>query len=94
VAELINRMASGGVDVLIFTSSPQVERLFEVAKELSALASLDAGLRRVRIAAVGPVVADTLRAKGREPDVCPEQGWVMKNLVQHVKRDLERVRPT
>jgi uroporphyrinogen-III synthase len=94
VAELINRMASGGVDVLIFTSSPQVERLFEVAKELGALASLDAGLRRVRIAAVGPVVADTLRAKGREPDVCPEQGWVMKNLVQHVKRDLERDRPS
>jgi uroporphyrinogen-III synthase len=94
VTELIARMADGGVDVLIFTSSPQVERLFEVAKEAGAGPVLEAGLRRVRVAAVGPVVAETLKAKGREADVCPEQGWVMKNLVQHVKRDLERGRPT
>jgi uroporphyrinogen-III synthase len=32
VAELIDRMASGRVDVIAFTSTPQVERLFEVAK--------------------------------------------------------------
>jgi uroporphyrinogen-III synthase len=90
VRDLIERMASGGVDVLIFTSSPQVDRLFEVAKEIRADRQLEAGLKRVRIAAVGPVVADNLRAKGRAADVCPEQGWVMKNLVQHIKRDLGR----
>jgi uroporphyrinogen-III synthase len=89
VGELIGRMADGGVDVLIFTSSPQVDRLYEVAKELGAEARLDAGLKRVRVAAVGPVVAETLRVKGRPADVCPEQGFVMKNLVQHIKRDLE-----
>jgi uroporphyrinogen-III synthase len=89
VGELIGRLADGGVDVLIFTSSPQVDRLFEVANELGAEARLEAGLRRVRVAAVGPVVAETLRAKGREADICPEQGWVMKNLVQQIKRDLE-----
>jgi uroporphyrinogen-III synthase len=90
VRELIERLAAGSVDVLVFTSSPQVERLFDVAKEIGADAQLDTGLRRVRIAAIGPVVADTLRAKGRNADICPEQGWVMKNLVQHIKRDLEQ----
>jgi uroporphyrinogen-III synthase len=89
VRELIGRMADGGVDVLIFTSSPQVDRLFEAAKELGVEALLDAGLKRVRIAAVGPVVAETLQTKGRKADICPEQGWVMKNLVQHIRRDLE-----
>lgn len=89
VGELIDRLAAGAVDALVFTSSPQVDRLFEVAKEIGAEARLDAGLRRVRIAAVGPVVAETLRGQGRPADVCPGQGWVMKNLVQHIKRDLE-----
>ena len=72
------------MDVLIFTSSPQVDRLFEVARGSESL--LETGLKRVRVAAVGPVVAQTLEAKGRKPDICPEQGWVMKNLVQHIKQ--------
>jgi uroporphyrinogen-III synthase len=93
VRELLGRMADGGVDVLIFTSSPQVDRLFEAAKELGAEGLLDTGLKRVRIAAVGPVVAETLEAKGCRAQICPEQGWVMKNLVQHIKRDLERRQP-
>jgi uroporphyrinogen-III synthase len=90
VRELIERMDAGGVDVLIFTSSPQVDRLYEVAKEAGLEAQLNAGLRRVRVAAVGPVVADTLLTRGRKADICPEQGWVMKNLVQHIKRELEK----
>jgi uroporphyrinogen-III synthase len=93
VRELLGRMADGGVDVLIFTSSPQVDRLFEAAKELGTEAQLDTGLRRVSIAAVGPVVADALEAKGYKAQICPEQGWVMKNLVQHIKKYSERVQP-
>ncbi len=89
VADLIRRLGAGEVDVLIFTSAPQVERLFETAKELGAEAALFEGLDRARIAAVGPIVADALRARGSRADVCPEQGWQMKNLVQHIKRDLE-----
>jgi uroporphyrinogen-III synthase len=90
VRELIERLADGQVEVLIFTSSPQVDRLYEVAKEAGMEAPLEAGLRRVRVAAVGPVVAETLEAKGRKADICPEQGWVMKNLVQHIKRGFDR----
>ena len=32
-AVLIARMANSGVDVIIFTSSPQVDRLYQVAAE-------------------------------------------------------------
>jgi len=38
------------------------------------------------VAAVGPVAADNLRQHGARVDVCPEQGWVMKNLVLQIKR--------
>jgi uroporphyrinogen-III synthase len=86
VAALIERLAGGGVDVLVFTSSPQVDRLYEVASERGLDAVLKQGLERVRVAAVGPVVADNLRRRGGRVDICPEQGFVMKNLVQHIKR--------
>jgi uroporphyrinogen-III synthase len=86
VADLIGRMGRGEVDVLVFTSSPQVDRLYEVAAEKGLEAELQQGFERTRVAAVGPVAADNLRGHGARVDVCPEQGWVMKNLVQQIKR--------
>jgi uroporphyrinogen-III synthase len=88
VVELIQRMAKGEVSAVCFTSSPQVDRLYEVAEECGLKDLLRGSLQKVRVAAVGPVVADNLRQRGRTPDICPEQGFVMKNLVQHIKRDL------
>ena len=55
VADLIGRMATGTVDVLVITSSPQVDRLFEVAAERDLTDVLRAGLKRTKVAAVGPV---------------------------------------
>jgi len=88
VTDLIDQLAAGAVDVLVFTSSPQVERLFEVARERGQENLLLQGLERARVAAVGPVVAETLRRHGARIDICPEQGFVMKNLVQLIKREL------
>jgi uroporphyrinogen-III synthase len=88
VAELIGQMANGDVDVLVFTSSPQVDRVFEVAAELELEGPLHRGLERLKIAAVGPVVKEKLLEKNARVDIMPEQGFVMKNLVQHIKRAL------
>ena len=90
VADLIRRLAAGTVDVLIFTSSPQVDRLFEVAAEGGLETTLQQGFQKTCVAAVGPVVAENLRLRGVRVDVCPEQGFVMKNLVNHIKRALGR----
>jgi uroporphyrinogen-III synthase len=87
VIELIDRMARGGVDCLVFTSSPQVDRLYEVATERGLTAELRQGLEGTRVAAVGPVVAENLRQRGARVDICPEQGFVMRNLVQQIKRE-------
>jgi uroporphyrinogen-III synthase len=86
VAELIASMNDGKVDAIVFTSSPQVDRLFEVAAQRELVTVLRQGLARTRVAAIGPVLAEHLRALQVRIDICPEQGFVMKNLVQHVKR--------
>lgn len=88
VADLIARLERGAVDVLLFTSSSQVDRLYEVAKRRGFDEVLRNGLTRTRIAAVGPILAERLRQHGATVDICPEQGFVMKNLVQHIKRAL------
>jgi hypothetical protein len=31
-------------------------------------------------------VADNLRERGAQVDICPDQGFVMRNLVQQIKR--------
>src|SRR5207253_1471538 len=81
-AELVARMAAGSVDLLVITSSPQVDRLFEVASQRGLDASLKDGLAKTRVAAVGPVAAHTLERHGVRVDICPDQGFVMKKLVQ------------
>jgi uroporphyrinogen-III synthase len=88
VVELIGRLDRGAVDVLVFTSSPQVDRLYEVARERGLEDALRQGLTRTRVAAVGPVVADNLRGRDAPVPICPEQGFVMKNLVRHIERAL------
>jgi uroporphyrinogen-III synthase len=88
VVELIEKMARGEVDSVVFTSSPQVDRLHEIAAENSIEPTLWEGLAATRVAAVGPIVADNLRRRGARVDICPEQGFVMKNLVQQIKRSL------
>lgn len=86
VTDLIYGLERGEVHVLVFTSSPQAQRLWEVAAEQGLQNALRRGLERTRIAAVGPVLAEELRQRGARVDIQPEQGFVMKNLVQHIVR--------
>jgi uroporphyrinogen-III synthase len=88
---LIEQMALGSVDAIVFTSSPQVDRLFEVAEERDLEDTLRSGLTRTKVASVGPVLNEALRARGVRVDICPEQGFVMKNLVAQIKRALGSV---
>jgi uroporphyrinogen-III synthase len=88
VAELIADMADGKVDAIVFTSSPQVDRLYDVAAERKIDDVLKRGFERVRVASVGPVVTENLRRRGVRVDIQPEQGFQMKNLVVHLRRAL------
>jgi len=84
--DVFDRMAAGKIDMILFTSSPQIDRLFEVAEEKQRVPQLTEGLAKTQIAAVGPIVAETLKQRGLRMDVMPEQGWQMKNMVQHIVR--------
>jgi uroporphyrinogen-III synthase len=82
--ELVTRMASGQIDVIVFTSRAQVDALFEATARLDLRSAALAGLRRTRIAAVGPVVASTLRSRGLRPGIVPSDLFFMKSLVKEI----------
>jgi uroporphyrinogen-III synthase len=88
VVALIDAMAGGRVDAIAFTSASQVDRLFAVAAEAGRAAELAAGLGRVRVAAIGPIVVDALQARGARLDVVPEKGFVMRRLVNVLAESL------
>jgi uroporphyrinogen-III synthase len=81
VLELIDRMAAKEFDAVTLTSSPQVDRLFDVAKEHGRIDELKASLAKVVVSAVGPVVAERLRVEGVEATVVPERTYFLRPLV-------------
>lgn len=86
VAELIRKAATGTIDAIVFTSSPQIDRLYEVANDRGLVRDLEKAFARMKVASVGPIVSESLRLRGVRVDVQPEQGFQMKNLVVHVRR--------
>jgi uroporphyrinogen-III synthase len=76
VQELLERMRAGTIDAVAFTSKAQVERLFRAA----APERVRAALAATAVAAVGPVVADTLLAHGVDVGAMPPTSWHLKPL--------------
>ncbi|HEY5208113.1 MAG TPA: uroporphyrinogen-III synthase [Stellaceae bacterium] len=81
VIDLIDRLADGAVDAIAFTSGPQVRRLIAVAEAAGKTPSLRAGLRRTRVAAIGPIVTAALQGFGVEAIIAPQDNFLMKPLV-------------
>jgi len=84
VHDLLDRLRQGGVDAIAFTSSAQVERLLAVASEEGARSALANTL----VAAVGPVVADTLRRHGIDARLMPEESFFIKPLTSALEEAL------
>ncbi|MGE0259782.1 MAG: uroporphyrinogen-III synthase [Alphaproteobacteria bacterium] len=90
LAELIERIAAGGVDAIAFTSATQARRLFDFARERGDADRLAERLRRTAIAAVGPVVAAELERNNLRPTIVPENRYFMKPLVTAITDKLRR----
>jgi uroporphyrinogen-III synthase len=84
VEEVIRRLAGDEFGLVVFTATPQVERLFQVAGEAGLGDALAAALRRTPIAAVGPVVEDTLRLHGLAAALRPDGSFHLKPLVRAI----------
>lgn len=82
VLDLVTELAEGHIDAIAFTSMQQVERLFRLTGQASLQTRLVEGLRRTVVAAVGPLVADTLAAHGIETQVVPGDSYYLKPLTQ------------
>jgi uroporphyrinogen-III synthase len=84
VLDLLKRMQAGEVDAIAFTSTPQVERLFAVAPAQTVTIAL----AKTVVAAVGPVVADTLQKHGIQARLMPEESFFLKPLTSMLEEAL------
>ena len=84
VRDLLQRMAAGQVDIIAFTSTPQVERLFSVGP----LELVKAALQKTEVAAVGPVVADTLTRHDVNVRFMPQDSFFMKPLTSAIEQSM------
>ncbi len=81
ILKMIDTMAKGRIDAIVFTSQAQVERLFKVAAASEVSEKLTRGLERTCVASIGPVVRATLANHRCRTDIEPEDRWFMKPLV-------------
>lgn len=82
IHEVIQQMNGGGIDLIVFTSKSQIDRLFSVAKKADLQSELKDGLRKTKIAAIGPIVRDELFNHGCEVHIMPSTSYFMKPLVR------------
>ena len=82
VKDFIRELESGFIDLIVFTSKPQVHRLFEVAELSNLMDQLIRGLSKTHIAAVGPLVRTALEQRGCNVEIMPRSAYFMKPLLR------------
>jgi len=88
LVRLISDLTGGAIDVVAFTSSPQITHVFRVAERLNLRDPLVEALRdRVTVAVVGPVCRASLVERGIVPRIQPEKG-TMGALVHAIAEHL------
>ena len=90
IKDLIYKIHNGDVDVIAFSSQPQVNHLFKVAKQYQLEAELLAGLELCYVAAVGPLVRDALNKRGVNVEIMPQRTFFMKPLVTAIAKYLSK----
>ena len=84
VIGVIDEMAAGRVDLIAFTSTPQVRRMQQVAKANQSEETPRQGLQRTTIAAVGPIVARAIEEVGGHVSIAPSDNFHMKPMVNEI----------
>jgi len=74
VNKFISRIVNGQVQVIVFTSGPQVRMLFDFAAQSRMLEALATALRtRLTVASIGEVTSRALHENGITPQIVPAQ---------------------
>jgi uroporphyrinogen-III synthase len=88
VAALIREMAAGQVDLIAFTSTPQVGRLIDVAARMDLSQELAQAFQNTPVAAIGPITAQAVIKAGAKVDIQPAANFHLKPLVMEIVRRL------
>ena len=79
VTELSMRLEAGNIDVITFTSSSTVKNFLELTGD-----KLLPAIRKVKIACIGPVTANTAREAGLNVEILPEQ-YTISSLLDAIE---------
>ncbi len=77
-------MAAGEIDLIAFTSQPQLRRLRAVARASKRETELAEGFARTKIAVVGPIVAAAVEAAGGRVAIAPAANFHMRPMVNAI----------
>jgi uroporphyrinogen-III synthase len=93
--DAVRRLAAGEFDIVMFTTSIQVNHLFRVAEELKAEEAVRAALQRMMIASVGPTTSETLEEFGLRVDLepsHPKMGFLVNETAATANEILKKKR--
>ena len=91
--QAISALSRGEIDVVMFTSSPQVHHLFQFAEDMNLRDQLLRGLSRAVVASIGPTTSSTLRDFGIRADLeptHPKMGFLVKETAEQSHELLRR----
>jgi uroporphyrinogen-III synthase len=94
--EAARRIADGLADVVMFTTSIQVEHLFRMAAEQKLEHAVHQALTHAVVASIGPTTTETLEDFGLHPDLepsHPKMGFLVKETAEQAHSVLERKQP-
>ena len=77
---------SGRADALAVTSATQLHNLFQIAENEGQTETLEATLRRIPLASIGPVASAAIREHGLEVTIQPEHasmGALIREIARH-----------
>ncbi len=83
--EAVRKLADGSVEVVLFTTSVQIEHLLNVADKLHMRPAAEAGLRSAFLASIGPTTTDALAEAGFQPVMEPSHpklGVLVKEVAE------------
>lgn len=90
--EAVRRIATGELDVILFTTSIQIPHLLIVAAEQGAEDAVRRALARMVVASVGPTTSKTLREFGIRADLepsHPKMGFLVNETARQASRILQ-----
>jgi uroporphyrinogen-III synthase len=91
----VNSVIARQIDVALFTTSVQVNHLFQIAEQVGKKDALKAGLEKVVKASIGPTTSEVLRSYGLSIDLeasHPKMGFLVKEAAEQSEALAQRNR--